>query len=222
MNITVSGILSYPSLHKAVTLENYPNNPPKFRCSVLLKKGSEDHRRIEKAIETVKREKWGENIPSNFEIKCLTDLSHDTATKDYVVLKALNDESNRPRVIDQNGEEVISPALCTSGSKCMMSVSIYAYLKSGNGVSAGINGVKVSDIMGELGRLGRAQMTDDEMFGEQVQKVPQTPLVEQFTMSERAFELDWFKRSDVTGEWDDDELLLKYGYMTKATQNNFR
>lgn len=222
MKITVSGILSYPSLHKAVTLENYPNNPPKFRCSVLLKKGSEDHRRIEKAIEAVKHEKWGKNIPSDFEVKCLTDLSHDENVKDYIVLKALNDETNRPRVIDQNGEEVISPALCMSGLKCMMSVSIYAYSKSGNGVSAGINGVKISDIMGELGRLGRAQMTDDEMFGEQVQKSPQTPLVEQFTMTEKAIELDWFKRSDVVGDWDNDELLIEYGYMTKTAQNNFR
>lgn len=222
MDITVSGILSYPSLFKAVTAEGFPDGPPKFRCSVLLKKGSEDHLKIEKAIEKLKRGRWGDNIPSKFDLKCLIDLSHIPETKNYMSLKALNDASTRPRVIDGNGEEIISPDMCVPGLKCKMCVSLYTYDKAGGGISAGIHGVKILDVMGELGRLGRALLTDDEMFGEQVNKAPQPPLVEQFIMTEKAIELDWFKRSDVTGEWNDDELLLEYGYMTKAKQNDFR
>lgn len=222
MNITVSGILSYPSLFKAVTAEGFPDGPPKFRCSVLLKKGSEDHRKVKKAIEKLKRERWRDNTPSKFDLKCLIDLSHIPETKNYVSLKALNDASTRPRVIDKNGEEIISPDRCVPGLECKMCVSLYTYDKAGGGISAGIHGVKILDVMGELGRLGRARLTDDEMFGEPVQKSPQPPLVEQFTMTNEAIEFGWFKRSDVTGDWDDDEILLKAGYMTKATQNDFR
>lgn len=205
-----------------MTAEGFPDGPPKFRCSVLLKKKSEDHRKVEKAIEKLKRERWGNNTPPRFDLKCLIDLSHIPETKNYVSLKALNDASTRPRVINKNGEEIISPDMCVPGLECKMCVSLYTYDKAGGGISAGIHGVKILDVMGELGRLGRARLTDDEMFGEQVQKAPQTPSVEQFVMTEQAIEVGWFKRSDVIGEWNDDELLLKYGYMTKATQDDFR
>ena len=227
-NITVRGILSYPSLLKAVSLANYPDNPPKFRCSVLLQKGSVDLQRLEQRINEIKQEKWKDKIPSDFEIKCLTDLSHDAATQNYVSLKALNDASSKPRVIDAAGEEVLLEELCVPGLECKMSVSIYAYSKSGNGISAGINGVKLLNTMGELGRLGRAQMSDDEMFDddqsftpvateEQGQKVLSSAhFEEQFTMTEKAIEVGWLKRSDVLPTWND-EQLIEHGYMIVET-----
>jgi len=166
MNITVSGILSYPNLHRAKTLKGYENNSPKFRCSVLLKKGSEDLLKIEQVIERVKLDKWDGSPPHNYDSKCLVDLLEDPVTKGYVALKALSDESSPPRVVDQNGEEILSQLDYVAGQKCMMSVSIYAFSSKGNGISAGINGVKILKGMGELGRLGRTQLSDDEMFGE--------------------------------------------------------
>lgn len=228
MNITVTGILSYPNLHRAATLENYPNNPPKFRCTVLLKKGSDDLRKIESKIEQLKHNKWVDKVPLNFELKCLIDLNNDPVTENYVALKALNSEDNKPIVVDENGEEIITPAQCIAGTICQMSVSLYAYDKSGNGVSAGINGVMIMNTMGELGILGRDRLTVAEMFGNQ--SVP--PFVEEddtpfepaakkeYTMTDAAKKFGWHKRSDVSGEWDHDDLLLKNGYMLEVFQTN--
>lgn len=228
MNITVSGILSYPKLHRAETLEDFPNGPPKFRCSVMLRKDSVDLQKVRRVIEKLKQEKWGGDIPKHFDLKCLTNLGNDSATADYVALRALNNEYDKPRVIDQNGEDIISPAQCVAGLKCMMSVSIYAYSKSKavNGISAGINGVKIMETMGELGKLGRQALTNDEMFGGQsshsstktsvLAKVIDAETPKQFTMTEKAIDLGWTKRSDVMGDWNDDQLLLDNGYMTVA------
>ena len=223
MNITVSGILSYPTLHRASTLENYRNNPPKFRCTVLLKKGSADLQKVASKINQLKREEWGDNTPSNFELKCLLDLSEDPVTHNYVALKALNGEDDKPRVIDHNGEEVIMSSQCVAGLQCMMSVSLYVYTRSGNGISAGINGVKIMDAMGELGILGRDRLTDEQMFGNQLVNEPplrkkESKAFREFIMTKQAKEFGWHKRSDVTGEWDNDELLIDNGYMIVSTQ----
>lgn len=226
MNITVTGILSYPSLHRASVLENFKNNPPKFRCTVMLEKDSDDLRKIYSKIEQLKHNKWGGDVPSNFELKCLLDLSKDPATENYMALKALNGENNKPIVVDENGEEIITPAQCVAGTICQMSVSLYAYDKSGNGVSAGINGVMIMNTMGELGVLGRDRLTVAEMFGSQ----PVPPFVEEddtpfepvakkeYTMTDAAKKFGWHKRSDVSGDWDNDKLLLKNGYMVETTK----
>lgn len=219
MNITVSGILSYPNLHRAVTLENYPNNPPKFRCTVLLKKGSADLKKIENMLERLKQEKWKGKAPFNFELKCLIDLMNDPITNDYVALKALNSEDNKPRVLDQNGEEIITPSQLTAGMLCQMSVSLYVYTKSGNGVSAGINGVKLSGGMGELGLLGRGRLSDEEMFGPSSSSEPPfviEPVVKKYIMTDTAKAFGWKERSDVTGNWNNDKLLIEHGYMIEA------
>ncbi len=219
MNITVSGILSYPNLHRAVTLENYPNNPPKFRCTVLLKKGSADLKKIENMLERLKQEKWKGKAPFNFELKCLIDLINDPITSDYVALKALNSEDNKPRVLDQNGEEIITPSQLTAGMLCQMSVSLYVYTKSGNGVSAGINGVKLSGGMGELGLLGRGRLSDEEMFGPSSSSEPPfviEPVVKKYIMTDTAKAFGWKERSDVTGDWNNDKLLIEHGYMIEA------
>ena len=219
MNITVSGILSYPTLHRASTLENYRNNPPKFRCTVLLKKGSADLQRVKSEIKQLKYEEWGDNVPLNFELKCLLDLAGDLVTYDYVALKALNGEDDKPRVVDQNGEEVIMSSQCVAGLQCMMSVSLYVYTRSGNGISAGINGVKIMDAMGELGILGRDRLTDEQMFGSHVIAEKKHPIAKQLMiMTDSAKEFGWNKRSDVTGEWDDDQLLISCGYMRIDSQ----
>ncbi len=219
MNITVSGILSYPSLHRPVTLENYPNNPPKFRCTVLLKKDSADLKKIENEIDILKQEKWKGKSPFNFELKCLIDLINDPITSDYVALKALNSEDNKPRVLDQNGEEIITPSQLTAGMLCQMSVSLYVYTKSGNGVSAGINGVKLSGGMGELGLLGRGRLSDEEMFGPSSSSEPPfviEPVVKKYIMTDTAKAFGWKERSDVTGDWNNDKLLIEHGYMIEA------
>lgn len=220
MNLTVLGILSYPSLHRAVTLENYPNNPPKFRCTVLLKKGSDDLRKVESTIERLKQDKWAGEVPVNFEVKCLIDMAKDPIVGDYVALKALNSEDDKPRVLDQNGEEVIIPAQLIAGMRCKMSVSLYVYDKSGNGVSAGINGVKLQGGMGELGVLGRSRLSDEEMFGDNHSTSPSPFSAEvpakNYEMTDRAKKFSWHKRSDVVGEWDDDRLLLENGYMVEV------
>jgi len=191
---------------------------------VLLKKGSVDLQKVEDAIEKLKRDKWGGDVPLNFEVKCLMDLNKDPVTHEYMALKALNSEDNKPRVIDQHGEEIITPAPCVAGLQCMMSVSLYAYDKSGNGVSAGINGVKIMDVMGELGVLGRDRLTDEEMFGNQPERsstVEKPKTFKKFIMTDAAREFGWEERSDVTGEWDDDELLIDNGYMTVETKYDF-
>lgn len=224
MNITVSGILSYPNLHRAVTLENYPNNPPKFRCTVLLKKDSADLKKIENTLERLKQEKWKGKAPFNFELKCLIDLINDPITSDYVALKALNSEDNKPRVLDQNGEEILTSAQLTAGMLCKMSVSLYVYTKSGNGVSAGINGVKIMGGMGELGALGRARLSDEEMFGNQSalplaveDDAPFEPVAKKkYIMTDTAKAFGWNERSDVTGDWNNDKLLIEHGYMIEA------
>lgn len=221
MNITVTGILSYPNLHRATTLTNYPNNPPKFRCTVMLKKGSDDLLRVENAINQVGSNKWGVDFPPNFEVKCLVDLNKDPVTRDYMALKALNSEDSRPKVVDINREEIITPDKCIAGTMCQMSVSLYAYDKSGNGISAGINGVMIMDVIGELGVLGRDRLTVDEMFGNQT--TPHSPpftttlaVSKEYEMTDSAKKFGWYKRVDVSGEWDNDELLLKNGYMVEV------
>ncbi len=222
MNITVTGILSYPSLYRAVTLENYPNNPPKFRCTALLKKGSDDLRRVTNAIERLKKDKWPIEVPANFEVKCLIDMIKDPIAGNYVALKALNSEDDKPRVVDQNNEEIITPSQLKAGMRFQMSVSLYVYDKSGNGVSAGINGVKILDGMGELGLLGRGRLSDEEMFGGENSAPPLSPSTavlaakKEYTMTDAAKKFGWHKRSDVSGEWDNDNLLLENGYMIEV------
>lgn len=218
MNVTVTGILSYPNLHRAVALESFPNNPPMFRCTVLLKKDSNDLRRIENLIEQVKRDKWNDNVPSSFALKCLLYDVEDPTTQGYVSFKALSSQDNKPRVIDKKGEEIIMSDQCTPGIKCMMSASLYAYSKAGNGVSAGINGVKILGVMGELGPLGRGRLSDEEMFGGNHFNsnilLSEPAVIKKYTMTSEAKKLGWHNRSDVKGDWDNDQLLLVNGYMT--------
>lgn len=217
MNITVTGILSYPNLHRAVALENFPNNPPMFRCTVLLKKGSMDLSRVESLVERLKHDRWGNDIPSPFDLRCLIYTTKDPATQGYVAFKALSHQDDKPYVGDVDEKDIIVPSQCVPGHMCQMSASVYAYDKSGNGVSASINGVQISDVMGELGALGRDKLSVQEMFGgnrlESKASFVKPTAVKKYIMTDEAKKLNWNVRSDVKGGWDKDELLLTHGYM---------
>ena len=211
-NITIDGILSYPSLMKPTTLESFPNNPSRYRCTVLIKRGSEHHQNVMMIIDQLKREKWSKGIPSRFEVKCIIDMIHDDDLKmrQYIAIKALNSEFDRPRVIDQDGNEVIDVSILEPGRLCKMSASIYPYVKSGDGISAGINGVMIMKDMGELGRLGRNRLTDDQMFGRHIDSYLPV-LTTHRIMTEKAVSVTY--QQFIDNGWTDD-LLVKHGYLS--------
>ena len=208
-NLTLEGILSYPSLMKATSLENFPNNPPLFRCTVLLKRNSDGHHQLNQIINQLKLEKWSKELPAGFEVKCLIDMINDDDPNmhEYIAVKALNQEFNRPRVIDQEGNEIIDASIIEAGKTCKMSISVYSYTKSGYGISAGINGVMIMNNMGELGKLGRIRLTDQQMFGNQFKPVV-TPIT--YTMTEKAAGVT--QQAFIDAGWTN-EMLVQQGYM---------
>ncbi len=169
MDLTIEGIMSYPTLFKAASIASDPKSDPKFSCSVLVKKGDPQIVEIEKAIEVVKSAKWPKGMPDksvNYVlVDCRVEYPNEPEFSDYMVVRARSDETRRPVVCDVNHHDIIDPSKVIPGGKCKMAISIFAYTTMRGGVSAGLNGVLVLDGIGDLGKLGKT-LTKDQMFGQ--------------------------------------------------------
>jgi len=227
MDLTIEGIMSYPTLFKAERIASDPKSSPKFSCSVLVKKGDPQIEVIEKAIDVVKSAKWPKGMPSksvNYVlIDCRVEYPNEPEFGDYMVVRARSDETRRPVVCDVNHHDIVDPSKVIPGGKCKMAISIFPFTTMRGGISAGLNGVLVLEGVGELGKLGKT-LTKDQMFGQSdehastessteviEQESNETPVIEKEyvtdspIMTEKAGNLEY---SDFISEgWTHDELV---------------
>lgn len=229
--ITVEGILSYPQIFKAVKFKDKPTSEPRFGCSILVKNTDPVLHKLNALIEEVKRTKWPKGMPAGNNVYCLLPY---TENNNYMVLRAYAKEEKRPIVMDINSEPIIDKSIAVAGKVAKMCVSVYAY---DDGITAGLEGVMILNEIGELGELGVARPTTEEMFGSDpnfVQHsgevfnggiptnympanqlpfapVSPTPPVRTMTAKANGMTAEQFRLSDPA--WTD-ELLIKHGYMT--------
>lgn len=172
-NITVEGILSYPSIFKASKIANDPTSTPRFSCSVLIKKGDPQIERINQKIEEVKNNTFPNGMPPKSTIHVLVDCAvefpNDVSLRDYMVFRAHSKEDRRPVVCDVDQQDVIDPSKACAGDICKMSVFIFAFKTMKGGISAGLNGIMLLYKQGKLGKLGNT-ITKEEMFGNVLRK----------------------------------------------------
>lgn len=149
MKIKLSNVrLSFPGLFRPEPFK--PGDPPKYKATFLVEKGSEQHKQVEAAILAAAREKWGakaEKILASIRNNPNKFCYQDGDTKAYdgyegnFALAAKN--ALRPTVIDRDR----TPLAEDDGKPyagCYVNglVDIFAYENSGNGISASLMGVQ--------------------------------------------------------------------------------
>lgn len=146
-------VIAWPSLFEPYASEQYPNTPPKFQASFLVKKGSATDKAIQAIIAAEAEEKFGkanftkklQGIKNNPMKICYyeNDAMDNPLTEEegYMVLKASNkvrvpvrDADGRTPLAQQDGRPV-------AGDRVYAIVDIYAYKDMG-GVFATLGGVQ--------------------------------------------------------------------------------
>lgn len=144
--------VSFPHLFEPAVFEGDRSGTPKYQCTFLLPKGSEDHLAVAAAIKDVIKEQWG-SAP-----KGLTHCLRDGAEKDHdgygegLVFVCAKRET-RPPVYNRNGEPVTEKdGVIYAGCWVRANISIYATDNNfGKKVNASLSGVKF--------------LRDDDAFG---------------------------------------------------------
>lgn len=140
--------LSFPALFTAEPFK--PGDPPKFKGTFLIEKGSEQHKMVEQAILQVARDKWGAkaekiiaSIRSNPNKFCYQD--GDSKSYDgYEGMMALSAKNAlRPTVVDANKTPLVeADGKPFAGCYVHAVVDLFAYDNSGSGISASLMGVQ--------------------------------------------------------------------------------
>lgn len=146
--INIEGRLSFPALFTPEAFK--PGDPLKYKATVLVPQGGAQAKMIGKAIKAVATEKWKDkadkilkSIRGNPNKFCFQD--GDTKEYDgYEGMMSLAASSKvRPTVIDRDKSPLTeSDGKPYAGCYVRVSMDIFAYENSGNGISASLRGVQ--------------------------------------------------------------------------------
>ena len=156
--LLVKGILSYPHLFVPRSVEE--GKDPKFGVVVLIRDTDPQLRPILTLLEQEKQNGFPSGFPTNGKVFC-------KPSEDYPGWHQINgnaDVSQRPAVIDENYTPITDPARVFAGLVAYVSFNTFTFNKPVNkGVSAGLNGVMITNETGELGRID-GRPTVEKMF----------------------------------------------------------
>lgn len=140
--------LSFPALFTPEAFQ--PGDPPKFKATFLVEKGSALHTKIDAAILATAREKWGAKAeklvagmrgnPNKF---CFQD-GDGKAYDGYEGMMALSAKNSvRPLVLDAN-KSPLQEADGRPYAGCYVNaiLDLFAYENTGAGISASLKGVQ--------------------------------------------------------------------------------
>lgn len=160
MKLTIKGILSYPNIITPRAIQQ--GDTPKYSCSILIRKGDPQIDEINRAIETAKLD----GFPSGFPNTARVFLKESPEYPEFFVISTSANEVYKPDVVDSNLQPIIDPSSVYAGVIAYVSINTFSYNKpASKGVSAGLNGVMLTGIEGELGRLD-GRPTVEMMFGD--------------------------------------------------------
>jgi hypothetical protein len=140
--------LSFPHLFVPTAFK--PGDPPKFKATLLVAKDDPQAQVIENAIKAVAKEKWGakadailKSIRGNPNKFCYQD-GDDKAYDGYADCMALTaGNKTRPLVIDADKSLLVeADGKPYAGCYVNVSIELFTYDNSGNGISASLGGVQ--------------------------------------------------------------------------------
>lgn len=211
MSITVKGILSFPNLFEPKSINN---GAPKYTCSIVIKKSDPQVQTIKSAIDRA----INDGFPSGFPAKgklCLKkgdeECPEDQKMHDYVIVSCAAGEAYKPAIVDLDRKPIVDRSKVYAGLVCWFAINVYPYkMDMSKGIACGLNGVMVTEELGELGRLD-SRPSVDKMFaavGDVV--VPSAPKPSVYMMTPKANGLtrDAYKAAG----WSD-EQLIQHGFM---------
>lgn len=141
--------LSFPNLFKAVAPSGDPDGTKKFGCTLLFDKAAQatkEYKALEKEVERVIKEKWGDERPRKLKLPFLTiddlDKVPDGYTDEHTFIRIAS--TSKPSVVDQNVQPVMEADEVYAGCYVRASVRAYAWehKTGGKGVSFGLNNVQ--------------------------------------------------------------------------------
>lgn len=165
--IKVKGILSYPSLFNARQIGG--EGEPKYSVVLLISKNDPQLAQVQAVIEQEKANGFPSGFPPTGK-SCLKDgatdptFSQDPRMHNYMCVTMTN--TDKPQIVDANLQPVMDPAQVYAGCEAWVSFGLQAYNKQVNkGVGAYVNGVMITGVEGELGRID-GRPTAEQMFGD--------------------------------------------------------
>jgi hypothetical protein len=148
MKIKIAGRLSFPDLFTPRPFK--PGDKPKFKATVLVPKDGPEHKKISEAIMAVAKEKWPKDyakviasIKGNANKFCFQD-GETKSYEGYEGMMAFSaGNTTRPLVLDRDKTPLTeADGRPYAGCHVVVSVEIFAYDNSGNGISASLRGVQ--------------------------------------------------------------------------------
>lgn len=166
-SIKVKGILSYPHLFTARSVQ--PGDDPKFSTSVLVRKDDPQMTAILQVLETEKANGWPNGFPANgktFIRDCAVQFPEDPRLANYWAISGNAAADSRPHVVDAHLNPIMDQSQVYAGVIAWVQFNTFVYnMPVNKGVGAGLNGVMVTGVEGELGRLD-GKPTVEAMFGD--------------------------------------------------------
>lgn len=141
--------LSYPHLFQPTAFK--PGMPLKFKATFLIPKGSAQHKEIEAAIKDAATAKWGakadqiiKSIRGNSNKFCFQDGDLSDKEEYHGNMSITASNAAKPLILDRDPNVHLTPADGRPYAGCYVNanIEIYAYDKSGNGISANLGGVQ--------------------------------------------------------------------------------
>lgn len=155
MQLTIKGVLSYPYLFQPRSIKE--DQEPKFSCSVLIPKGDAQIAQIEEAINTEKNNSFPSGFPHNGKLclkDCAVESPNDPKLANYMELRCTAKADQRPQVCNMEYAPLTDPAMVYPGMVAWVAVNTYSFnMPLSKGISAGLNGVMITNEEPPLGRL---------------------------------------------------------------------
>lgn len=175
-SITVEGILSFPTLFKPRAINN--SGDPKYSLNLLFRGDDSELARLYQLFGQVKTESYPSGtVPSSHKM-CLDTYANKMdpnkpyydqrlADEGWWTLSCTAPAERPPKIVDLGLNDVIDPG--HAGARAGMRVKVnlgmgYFNKGGGQGIGAWMNGVQLTEVLGELGQLSNEQSAED-MFG---------------------------------------------------------
>ena len=154
----VKGILSYPHLFTPRAVQQ--GDEPKFGVVVLIRDNDPQLQAILALMEQEKKNGFPSGFPNTGKVFC-------KPSPDYPGWHQICGGANadqRPAVVDEQFTPITDPGRVFAGQVAHVSFNTFTYSMPVNkGVSAGLNGVMITNETGELGRID-GRPTVEKMF----------------------------------------------------------